>query len=729
MVPVAVAVLVLAAACSSDSSPPSGASDTSSRGTSIAPGGSSPPGTGPPAPYEFSFVSVEADHLAISTAVGESEIVVFVTLEPFAIATYAYEAREPFLASPSGGGLYVVREGKRHVATTAVARRAERTGVDVAVTFDDGTTGRVTITGETKHNVRVVLTPDDPVGVTAWGYTTATTPDEMIYGLTERIVDDYPDSELLIKEVGSLNRKGEKVTMYVRPTMSGYVPFYQSSKGYGVAVDGTMPGTYDLGATDPSVISMEFELDAQHPTGSFHLLYGPGHAQILDEYTKLTGRPLLPPDEVFTHWRGRDEYPGGATADWHGLTINATVALDLNAYEEHGIPPGIWHWDRPWAVGAEGYGDFVFDEQRFPNATEMLRRMKEAGWKHEVWVAPWAIDAAGEEARAKGFLAPSSPRALDLTNPAAVAWQQDRLVAFLNGPQGQYVDGLFMDRGDEADVTSTAADVYANGETGRAVHNEYPVLYEKAYREAIDRARPNGGGWLIARPAYTGSQQYVMRWGGDTPSRLGITIPEHPSDTPSTDLGLRSVLISMQRAAFMGTAYWGSDIGGYSQWIDPDLYARWIEVGAVSPLMRFHGQGGTPWKMTDGTFSQPTLDIYQRYVGLHHALQPYLVERAKEAHESGLPIVRPLVFAWPDEAGARDRWDEWLLGPDLLAAPVWRSGDRRREVWFPPGRWVDVWDRGVVVEGPVTQVVDAPLDVLPLYAREGAGVLASLATG
>ena len=109
------------------------------------------------------------------------------------------------------------------------------------------------------------------------------------------------------------------------------------------------------------------------------------------------------------------------------------------------------------------------------------------------------------------------------------------------------------------------------------------------------------------------------------------------------------MLISIQRMAFIGVPYWGSDIGGYSQFNDRDLFARWIQVGAVSPLMRFHGNGSRfPWAMhTEPADDAEMVDIYSRYVRLHHALGDYFEGLADEAHETGLTIVRPLVFATP----------------------------------------------------------------------------------
>jgi alpha-glucosidase (family GH31 glycosyl hydrolase) len=354
----------------------------------------------------------------------------------------------------------------------------------------------------------------------------------------------------------------------------------------------------------------------------------------------------------------------------------------------------------------------------------MLQLLQDRGSHPWVWISNWAIGQRGREARRLGYLAPGSDRAIDFTNPDAAQWYRDGLTDFLASPEGSLVDGFFIDRGDEPDVPSEHDDVYADGRRGDEIHNAYPVLMQQNVRQVLDEARPDDG-YAIARAAYTQTQQYVATWGGDTHSRNGFQLPEVPATGTSTDLGLRSVLVSMQRAAFMGLPFWGSDIGGYSEFSDREVYARWIQVGALSPLMRFHGKGSDlPWDMpTEPRDDAEMTDIYRRFILLHESLVPYLVGLAQEAHDTGLTPVRPLAFRWPDETRAGDAWDEWLLGDDLLVAPIWRRGDRARRVWFPPGRWVDVFDRDTVVEGPTTRRVRAPLDELPLYAAEGSTVL------
>lgn len=719
----AASALVAISACTAEpGAAPAGTSVGSSRGSAVVP----TPSSGPPATVPGRFRATTGPDGSVGLDTGAMQVSFHDGTGPLALGVVV----DRQLVLMSTGGLYVVRNGAVVTTERSTFERSRSEGDDIgpkatiSVGLTDGSTGTVEIEATTARTVHVTFTPTDPATVTEWGMKLALQPGEAIYGLTERIVDDLGASELIPAEVGSLDRRGEVVTMYTIPTISGYAPFHQSSVGYGLLVDGTMPGVYDIGRADPDELDLRFELSPREAAGGFHVFAGPTHGEILDGYTALTGRPVRPPSSVFSAWRGRDEYRTGATAMWHGIEINADVARDLQAYEDNGLPAGVFHFDRPWGTGPAGYGELRFDPERFPNVEAMLAEMRRSGWTLMVWTSPWAIGVLGDEARAKGFIVPASDRALDLTDPEARAWIEDKLVTFLTSPEGRHIDGFFMDRGEEGDVPSRPTDVYADGRTGREIHNAYPVLFQQVWSAAMERARPDGSGFLIGRGAYTGSQAYVMRWGGDTHSREGILLPEVPQTTPSTDKGLRSVLISIQRAAFLATAYWGSDIGGYSNWIDRDLYARWIEVGAASPLMRFHGKGPAPWDVNpDGSMDAELLAVYQRYVDLHTRLRPYLDGLADEASTTGMTLVRPLVFTWPAEAGARDRWDEWTLGPDLLVAPVWRSGDRSRSIWFPAGRWVSWWDPTVVVEGPVEQTVDVPLDVLPLYAREGSSVL------
>ena len=687
---------------------------------------------------------------------------VTVSQDPFRVAAHA-GGRELLRGHR---GLYLVRNGRR-----AGVRRATLTarGEDFAkleCRLEDGSSLSVEIRREGANAVRLELQPGDPSGVSHWGWSLRLRPDERIYGLTERIAGRFKDAELFPKAVGSLDRRGEFVRVYPTLTIGGAVPLHHSSRGIGVYVETSMPGEYDVGAARNEELDLRFEFSQSAQKARLHLLYGPDHFRIQREYTRLAGRPFRPSRAFFRHWRGLDHLPSGELVPVDGVELNPSIAAEISAMDRFALPPGIYLFDRPWAVGVEGYGRLQFDPARFPNPIAMLRALRDRGWRVIVWASPWAIGERGAAARARGSLAPpgdgridlttrsgvwrlglrlllrpwrgsavfddaffagdlaSGPvRDLDLTNPGAVGWLKDDLRRFLAAPDGRLVDGFFLDRADEFHP-SRERDVYHDGRTGREIHNAYAVLAARVFRDVLDEERGERG-LLMARSFFAGSQRYAAKFAGDVHNRDGIEVPERANDGAPTDLGLRGEFVSLGRSAFMGMPYRATIIGGIGEIADRENFARWIEFGAVNPVMLFFGKGShAPWDLANGELTDPgLLEILRRYLRLREALLDYLHAAGERAAAEGTPIARPLVFDFPDDPAVADLWDEWLLGPDLLAAPVWRSGAREREVYLPAGRWVDYWRRDRVIDGPARFAESAPLDHLPLFAREGSVLL------
>jgi alpha-D-xyloside xylohydrolase len=640
------------------------------------------------------------------------------------------------------GGLFFERAGGSGPLQLGRVMQVQKQadGAVLAVDAGEATPTMVTLRWRTPRTLDVTVEPPSPETLAAFGDRFRSPASEAIYGLTERLRDspptvpgivDVPVDDRFPPEVGSLDRRGETVEMYILPTFSLYAPFYQSSRGYGLAIDGTTVGTFDLAKSDASVVSFRFEAgttpDARRL--AFHVFVGPEHATILDEYTALTGRPIVPPEWAFLHWRWRDELPSGPTAMLDGTLVNAKAAEDVLMYEALGIAPGVYHFDRPVLHGEYGFAQLDWDPVRLPNQAALLASLRRRGYRIMTWSGTWMCGSTpgddGLEATMLGFIAPGPAATplcddvvgtsfiLDVTNPAAQTWWHDKLTAFItaNG-----IDGIKLDRGEEH-IPSAVTDVWADGRTGREVRNAYPSLQAKIHFDALAAAHPDGDFVLFSRPGYTGTQQYSIFWGGDIPGSENFGLGD------GTDLGLRSAIISQERAAFMGFPIWGSDTGGYYEFKNREVFARWIEFSAFSGIMEIGGKGNrAPWDMpTTPTYDQEMIDIYKTFTDLRVTLHAYIVAAAQNA-AVGMPIVRPLVFFDRKDRKLRDLWDEYLFGPDLLVAPVWKVGDRQRQVYLPRGTWHDFFDRSKRFRGPRTITVDVPLASIPVFVRGNAKV-------
>ena len=639
----------------------------------------------------------------------------------------------------SDGGLFYERAGTTHgLGAVRDARRVDD-GVQLDVETDEGSIATVTVRFRTRRTLEVELVPPDPASVNAVGERLRSPANERIYGLTERLRDspviqagvlDFSQDDIAPPEVGSLDRRGETVEMRIIPTFSIYAPFYQSSLGYGLAVGGTTFGLFDLARSDPQTVRLRFET-ASAPESRrlvFQLFAGPEYATILDEYTNLVGRPIVPPDWAFLHWRWRDELRSAPPALLDGVPVNADLADDVLMYEQLGIPAGVYHFDRPVLVGNYGFARWEWDTARLPNPDAMLASLARRGYHTSIWSGAWMCGSTpgddGLEAQTLNYLAPGpvgppncadvggTSFIMDVTNPAAQAWWRDKVAEFVR----RYgIQGIKLDRGEEH-IPSEASDIWADGRTGREVHNDYPTLQARIHHDAL--ASVFGDDFvLISRPAYTGTPHWSIFWGGDIPGSEAFGFGS------GTDLGLRSAIISQQRAAFLGVPIWGSDTGGYYQFKEREVFARWIEFSAFSGIMEIGGKGThAPWDMpTEPGYDTELIDIYRRYTTLRATLQPYVVAAAREA-ATGMPIVRPMPLADRRDRRLGDLWDQYLFGPDLLVAPVWRTGERQRAVYLPRGKWRNYWDRSKVLKGRHTVSVSVPLDMIPVFVRDGAKV-------
>jgi alpha-glucosidase len=239
----------------------------------------------------------------------------------------------------------------------------------------------------------------------------------------------------------------------------------------------------------------------------------------------------------------------------------------------------------------------------------------------------------------------------------------------------------------------------------RLAHNLYGLgMAEAAQRALLDHAKHQRP-FVISRSGFAGIQRHAMVWTGDNHS-----IWAHLEGGIAMCLGL----------GLSGVAFVGPDVGGFSGDCTGELLVRWTQAGALTPFFRNHSAQGTraqePWAFGPAIEADVKAAIELRY-----RLLPYLYTCFRDAAQTGLPLMRPMLLDYAAEPVAHTLADQYLFGPDLLVAPVCRPSHRHRTVWFPPGCWHD-FHTGAVHEGPGFQVVDAPLRQLPLFVRGGAAL-------
>ncbi len=319
---------------------------------------------------------------------------------------------------------------------------------------------------------------------------------------------------------------------------------------------------------------------------------------------------------------------------------------------------------------------------------------------------------------------------LDLTNPAAVAWYKERLKAMLD----LGADGFMLDFGEQV----TTDMVFANGQTGLTMHNRYPILHAQVAREvtdAFEAAHPERGPlFFFNRAGYSGRP-------GSAASETSNFPGDETTDWVASS-GLASVVPDMLNRAIGGAYGFNTDIGGYADFVptfpggtagnptSKELFIRWSQLAALTPFFRVHNSGAAgvrqPWSFAaqdtaDGKPADYTLKLWRKSAELHNTAIPLIRRLWDLAKLTGVPMTRPLWLAYPDDVEAAKQKQEWMLGENVLVAPVFIEGATSRKVYFPKGCWKGPGPNGITVDTQtgVERTVDAPLEVLPYFIRCG----------
>jgi len=501
------------------------------------------------------------------------------------------------------------------------------------------------------------------------------------------------------------------------------IPFFMALRpevGYGIFFNTTFWSQFDIGAEHPGVWKMETrggELD-------YYIIYGPQPAQILHTYTELTGRMPLPPKWALGYHQCRWSYE------------SETVVSELaQEFRRRRIPCDVIHLDIDYM---RGYRVFTWSPQRFPHPEKLIADLAHNGFKTVTIIDPgvkyepeanYHVFDQGLEndyfvrkvdgALFHGYVWPEKAVFPDFLRTDVQNWWGNLHKSFTDiGVAGIWNDmnepaidnRPFGDGGEKIWFPLDApqggrgvGEKSISSATHTEVHNLYGLMMAKACYQGLERHRKTERSFVLTRSGYAGVQRWSAVWMGDNHSlweHLEISLP---------------MLCNM---GLSGVGFVGCDIGGFAGNATAELFARWMQVGMLYPLMRGHSAMSTarhePW-----VFGDRTENICREYINLRYQLLPYIYNLFWEAATTGAPILRPLLYHFPNDTQTYTLYDQVMLGPSLMAAPVYRPGVEYRAVYLPAGTWFDWWS-GKTYQGPTHILAHAPLEIMPLYVRSGA---------
>lgn len=465
---------------------------------------------------------------------------------------------------------------------------------------------------------------------------------------------------------------------------SGRAPFYVTSKKYGIYIRSLVTGRFSFGVGGSTSFSSQ---QADTSDLKYDIIYGPSYGEIFARYNQMAGPAFLPPLWAFDTGWWRDD----AHEAYHGKVANAQEnVMDDAAHLEANRIRASWFWiDRPFGTGTEGWGNFDFDPS-FPNPSGMIHDLGARGYKILTWIAnkAWSPNTLYQEALTKGYLfSAQSGSAVNVEKPAAYNWFRAKLEKFTDSG----IRGYKIDRGEEVEDLVPAS-----------FRNSANIAFARLAAESLER-HYGSDYYVFARNLNDTARKYAALWNGDSICSFD---------------GLKSTIKNGLRAGAINFPMWGSDTGGYRCGETPkELLSRWMGVSAYSPMMEvLIGAKRTPWYEYDAEM----IEITRHFAEMHHDLIPYTRSAMYHATRTGMPVMRALVFVYPDDPKLADMADEYLYGSELLVAPVVEDGAVSRPVYFPEGLWLDNGNKRTIYYGKTTVTVSAPLATVPAFVREGA---------
>ena len=476
---------------------------------------------------------------------------------------------------------------------------------------------------------------------------------ESIYGLGERFTPFVKNGQT----VDIWNEDGGTASEQTYKN----IPFYISNRGYGVLVND--PGRVQFEVASEVVTSVQFSVPGE--VMDYYVISGDTLKDVLKNYTKLSGRPALPPPWSFGLW---------LTTSFTTSYDEKTVTGFIEGMAERDIPLHVFHFDCFWMKEFH-WVDFQWDREQFPDPEGMLTRLKSRGLNICVWINPYIAQKSPmfDEGMEKGYLV-MTPEGhvwqwdkwqagmglVDFTNPEAVKWYKDKLRALIR----QGVDTFKTDFGERIPTDV----VYHDGSDPAKMHNYYTYLYNKTVFELLEEELGENKALVFARSATVGGQKFPVHWGGDCAASY-----ESMAETLRGGLSL----------ALSGFGFWSHDISGFELTATPDLYKRWIAFGSFSSHSRLHGNESyrVPWN-----FDEESCDVLRFFTKLKCTLMPYIFSNAVQTHKTGVPMMRPIILEHTDDPTCPLLDRQYYFGDSIMAAPLF---DDTGEVtyYLPAGGW------------------------------------------
>lgn len=545
--------------------------------------------------------------------------------------------------------------------------------------------------------------------VAAWKQIAA---EEHFYGFGER--------------TGLLDKLAERLTNWTTDAldydsltdeMYQAIPFFIALRPelcYGIFLNSTFWSQFDIGAEKPG----SWQMQTRAPELDYYIVYGATPADILATYTELTGRMPLPPRWALGYHQCRWSYE---SAD--------VVNQIATEFRQRQIPCDVIHFDIDYM---QGYRVFSWSQKRFPQPKTLIANLNANGFQVVTIVDPgvkyepeadykvfdqgleqdyFVRNASGKLVH--GYVWPEKAVFPDFLRPEVRQWwSQQHAVLTKAGVAGIWNDmnepalddRPFGDKGNKISFPLDAPQGFGDERTTHAeAHNLYGSNMAQASFEALQQLRPEQRSFVLTRSGFAGIQRWSAVWMGDNQSlweHLELSLP---------------MLCNM---GLSGVPFVGCDIGGFAGNATAELFARWMQVGMLYPLMRGHSAMTTarhePW-----SFGDRTEQICRQYIELRYQLLPYFYSLFWAAATTGTPILRPLLYHYPNDPKTYALYDQVLVGESLMAAPIYRPGVEYRAVYLPEGIWYDWWTQERC-EGNTHILAYAPLERMPLYVKAGA---------